>query len=75
MSIFFDSPIAYCPVANRYVLLDQTEKCCAEEMGCKVHNCPLARYFAATSTPLPKEAEAQSADEQPSNCDELAFTP
>ncbi len=46
MSIFFDSPIEYCPVANRYVLLDQTKESCARDMDCRAVNCPLARYFA-----------------------------
>ena len=47
MSTFFDSPIEYCPVANRYVLLDQTAECCRAENGCPQPDCPLARFFAA----------------------------
>ena len=46
MSIFFDSPIEYCPVAKRYVLIDQTRESCSEDMNCRAVNCPLARYFA-----------------------------
>ena len=73
MSIFFDSPIAYCPVAKRYVLLDQTQKCCAEDMGCIALNCPLAKHFAPTS--MPKETAAQNADGEPSTHDELTHKP
>ncbi len=51
MSIFFDSPIAYCPVANRYVLLDQTRDDCAREMHCSAPNCPLAKDFADSFRP------------------------
>ena len=43
---FFDSPIEYCPIANKYVLLDQTQKACALEEGCGGHGCPLENYFA-----------------------------
>lgn len=46
MSIFFDSPIEYCPIAKRYVLLDQTQESCARDMDCMGLDCPLARYFA-----------------------------
>ncbi len=43
---FFDSPIDYCPIANKYVLLDQTQKACALEEKCGGHGCPLENYFA-----------------------------
>lgn len=46
MCMFLDSPIEYCPVANRYVLLDQTQDACARDMDCPSVNCPLARFFA-----------------------------
>ncbi|MDX1514192.1 MAG: hypothetical protein R3174_10670 [Gammaproteobacteria bacterium] len=45
MSMFFDSPIEFCPVAKKYVLLDQTQASCAREEGCPAGNCPLARWF------------------------------
>jgi hypothetical protein len=41
----FDSPIAYCPVAPGYVLLDQTRRECAREHGCRGATCPLRRFF------------------------------
>lgn len=59
MSIFFDSPIEYCPVAKRYVLLDQTQQACARDMHCRGVNCPLARYFAATALPEINDLERQ----------------
>jgi hypothetical protein len=43
---FFDSPIDYCPIANKYVLLDQTQKACALEERCGEHGCPLENFFA-----------------------------
>lgn len=46
MSTFVDSPMAYCPRANRYVLLDQTCENCRDENGCIRPDCPLAAYFA-----------------------------
>lgn len=45
MSMFFDSPIDYCPVAKKYVLLDQTQASCAREHGCPDIACPLAKWF------------------------------
>lgn len=57
MSILFDSPIDYCPVANRYVLLDQTRDACAREMACgKEQDCPLAYYFARRAPAKPGRA-------------------
>ena len=56
MSMFFDSPIDYCPLAKKYVLLDQTQEDCAREEGCPGSGCPLAKWFnrnraqAATNT-------------------------
>ena len=47
MCMFLDSPIEYCPVANRYVLLDQTQDCCARDMDCPAVDCPLAHFFAS----------------------------
>jgi hypothetical protein len=55
--MFLDSPIEYCPVANRYVLLDQTQECCAKEMKCPPVDCPLARFFAAPLRPGGPEAD------------------
>lgn len=46
MSMFYDSPIDYCPVANRFVLLDQTREACARDMNCGARDCPLEYYFA-----------------------------
>lgn len=60
MSIFFDSPIEYCPVANRYVLLDQTQQACARDMHCRGVNCSLARYFAATALPKVNDPKRQN---------------
>ncbi len=61
MSIFFDSPIEYCPIAKRYVLIDQTQESCARDMDCHALNCPLARYFArpirAENNPPPAPRE------------------
>ncbi len=41
----FDSPFDRCPVCNEMVLLDQTQKECAREHGCRNVDCPLGRYF------------------------------
>ncbi|HEY5700582.1 MAG TPA: hypothetical protein VIT83_00665 [Gammaproteobacteria bacterium] len=49
MSMFFDSPIDYCPVAKKYVLLDQTQKDCVREEGCRGAGCPLAKWFNRSS--------------------------
>lgn len=46
MSMFFDSPIDYCPVARKYVLLDQTQEACARGEGCPDITCPLAKWFS-----------------------------
>ena len=46
MSMFFDSPIDYCPVARKYVLLDQTQEACARGEHCPDIVCPLAKWFA-----------------------------
>lgn len=46
MCMFLDSPIEYCPIAKRYVLIDQTQESCSGDMDCRAVNCPLARYFA-----------------------------
>lgn len=45
MSIFFDSPIDFCPVARKYVLLDQTREACARVEACAAVTCPLAKWF------------------------------
>jgi len=45
MSMFFDSPIDFCPVARKYVLLDQTQAACAREAACAAVTCPLAKWF------------------------------
>ncbi len=67
MSIFFDSPIEYCPVANRYVLLDQTQKSCARDMDCHALNCPLARFFARPVTPGAEDKNSRKQVEQPTS--------
>ena len=50
MSMFFDSPIEFCPVAKKYVLLDQTQGACARGEGCPAAGCPLAKWFADNPT-------------------------
>ena len=64
MSIFFDSPIEYCPVAKRYVLIDQTQESCSRDMDCRALNCPLARYFAR---PMRPEKNLRRAPRKPVN--------
>lgn len=45
MSMYFDSPIDFCPAARKYVLLDQTQEACAKEEACAAVTCPLAKWF------------------------------
>lgn len=40
----FDSPFEYCPMCRAYVLLDQTQRQCAQEHACSA-KCPLQRFF------------------------------
>jgi len=40
----FDSPFEYCSVCAQYVLLDQTQRQCAREHGCR-GSCPLQALF------------------------------
>ncbi len=72
----FDSPFEFCSVCQGYVLLDQTQRECAGEHGCRDPSvCPLRRIFtgldfasARTGTeraPLPKP-RAGSAPRRPS---------
>lgn len=70
MCMFLDSPIEYCPVAKRYVLVDQTQECCAREMGCPPVGCPLARFFAAplrTRETEPDESSTSREDQAGGN--------
>ena len=43
----FDSPFAFCPHCGEMVLLDQTQRECGREHGCKNGMaCPLADWFS-----------------------------
>jgi hypothetical protein len=42
---FFDSPFERCSVCNSYVVLDQTQRECAEEHQCVSERCPLMSFF------------------------------
>lgn len=41
----FDSPFAWCPNCGEAVLLDQTQRECAEEHRCGNIECPLGGCF------------------------------
>lgn len=60
MSMFLDSPIDYCPMADRYVLLDQTQEACARENGCLGDKCPLAAWFKSDALARPGKAGKQT---------------
>lgn len=45
MSKLIDSPFEVCPVCDEYVLLDQTQRQCAQEHHCENIKCPLQRFF------------------------------
>lgn len=42
----FDSPFDYCPHCGEMVLLDQTQRECAEEHRCGNVECPLRNCFS-----------------------------
>lgn len=42
----FDSPFDYCPHCGEVVLLDQTQRECAEEHRCGKFECPLMSSFS-----------------------------
>ena len=46
--MYVDSPLEYCPRKGCYVLLDQTQRTCAEEHRCtgSAEDCPLRPYFS-----------------------------
>ncbi|MCP5151107.1 MAG: hypothetical protein H6983_06360 [Ectothiorhodospiraceae bacterium] len=42
----YDTPLEICPKCNELVALDQTQKECANEHGCKHARCPLDGAFS-----------------------------
>ena len=48
--MYLDSPLEVCPRCGKYVLLDETQKECAQEhhCSCAPGECPLAGYFSGT---------------------------
>lgn len=65
MSMFLDSPIDYCPMADRYVLMDQTQEACARENGCLGDKCPLAAWFNRNPKAPPAKARKGSIKPEP----------
>ena len=42
----FDSPFDYCPVCRDFVLIDTTQRQCAQEHACPAKlTCPFGRFF------------------------------
>lgn len=58
----FNSPLAFCPIANCFVPLDEPLPECATRNRCAIERCPLARLFLPTENVAARSAQAVEVD-------------
>ena len=70
----FNSPLAFCPIANRFVPLDEPPSECAIRNRCVSERCPLARFFVPAEKGAGQGAQAVEVD-GPRASQSTAFAP
>jgi hypothetical protein len=61
----FNSPLAFCPIANCFVPLDEPPPECAARNRCAIERCPLAPFFVPAEKGAGQSAQAVAVDAPP----------